>query len=267
MPVIAYDQPVKDLIEALARTEHVTRIPYRKTHVTLHHNGGRLSHEGVLAVWQERPASAHFDVDAYGDIAQYVNLNEYAWATGNTDGNERSISIEMCNETLAPEWRVSERTWQSAARLAGWIFARAIGQRPNANTLVRHKYWSATDCAGPHIDREYSKILQAAQYHYDVFTGAIEEEKPMDWATFKAFQTRWWIYHSRQRGSEYTDGPTAPEMLASIQAKNLVMDVDEEALAAALIARGFDPSAVSLAKMKSAFAEVLSNTQLVPPAI
>lgn len=176
MTTIAYDLPMRDFIAGLDRTRHVTHTQHRKTRVTLHHNGGRLSHEGVLSVWQVRPASAHFNIDAAGTAAQYVRVNEYAWATGSTPGNQQSISIEMCNQTLGPDWVVSETTWRSAARLAGWLFARVIGTRPTHDTLVRHKYWSATTCAGPYIDRVYDQVLLAAQQSFDRIVHGIEED-------------------------------------------------------------------------------------------
>lgn len=171
MTTIAYDRPVRNLIAGLDATGHVTHTQHRKDKVTLHHNGGRLSHDGVLSVWQTRPASAHFNVDAPGTVAQYVRVNEYAWATGSTEGNQRSISIEMCNETVGPEWRVGEATWREAARLAGWLFARVIGTRPTRDNLVVHKYWFATACAGPYVDRIYGQILSVAQSSYDRFIG------------------------------------------------------------------------------------------------
>lgn len=167
---IAYDQSVKNLIDALSATGHVTHTAYRKDVVTIHHNGGRLSHEGCLEVWKVRPASAHFDVDGKGALAQYVKPNEYAWATGNTEGNKRSISIEMANATLSPDWNVAEVTWKSAARLAGWLFARVIGARPTSATLVPHHHWSSTECAGPYMDSVWSQVLAEAQHWYDVFT-------------------------------------------------------------------------------------------------
>ena len=55
---IAYDQPVTDFIAALSATGHVTHTKYKKTSVTFHHNGGNLTHAGVLSVWKTRPASA-----------------------------------------------------------------------------------------------------------------------------------------------------------------------------------------------------------------
>lgn len=166
---IAYDKPVKNLIDQLSATGHVTHRAYRKTSVTLHHNGGRLSHEGVLNVWKTRPASAHFDVDAKGAVAQYVKTNEYAWAVGNMAGNQSSISIEMADETLSPEWKVSDTTWKAAARLAGWLLFHVVGERPNKNNLFYHKHWSATSCAGPYMDKLYNKVLAEAQAAYDYF--------------------------------------------------------------------------------------------------
>lgn len=177
--VIAYDRPIKNLIAQLDATGHVSHVQHRKTHVTIHHNGARLSHEGVLDVWRVRPASAHFDVDVLGDTAQYVGIVEYAWATGSTEGNQKSISIEMCNLSLAPGWVVGEATWRSTARLAGWIFARVIGYRPTREFLVMHSHWSATLCAGPYIASIYDRILAAAQQTYDDIVNGVREEFDM----------------------------------------------------------------------------------------
>ncbi|MFJ5731599.1 peptidoglycan recognition protein family protein [Streptomyces paradoxus] len=177
-PTIPYDCPVANFIDALSATGHVTHTSYRKTSVTLHHNAGRLSHQGVLDVWKVRPASAHFDVDAAGAVAQYVKVHEYAWAVGNTVGNQSSISIEMANVTLAPNWRVGEATWNNAARLAGWLFAKVIGERPSRSNLFYHHHWSSTVCAGPHMDQIYDEVLAAAQMAYDHFKDAHPTLRP-----------------------------------------------------------------------------------------
>lgn len=167
----AYDQPVKMLIDGLNKTGHITHTQHRKTMVTIHHNAGRLSHEGVLEVWKTRPASAHLDVDGAGAVAQYAWLNEYAWACGNTKGNQDSISIEMANSAVGGDWPVAEVTWKSAARLAGWIFAKIIGTRPTKDNMVPHHYWKATACAGPYMDRVFPQMIQLANVSYDYFVG------------------------------------------------------------------------------------------------
>jgi hypothetical protein len=170
MVTIAYDKPVKDLIAGLNATGHVTHQSYKKTMVTLHHNAAMLSHEGVLDTWKTREASAHFDVDRQGAVAQYVKVEEYAWATGTTRGNQTSISIEMANSSLGGSWPVAETTWREAARLAGWLFAHVIGVRPDSTNLVPHHYWYATACSGPYMDSVWGQVVQAAQQAYDLFT-------------------------------------------------------------------------------------------------
>lgn len=176
MTTISYDRPVKDLIAGLNATGHVTHTAHLKTMVTLHHNAAILSHEGVLNTWKTREASAHFDVDGSGNVAQYVKVDEYAWATGTTQGNNNSISIEMCNSAVGGMWPVADVTWHSAARLAGWLFAHVIGSRPDGSTLVPHHHWYSTACAGPYMDTVWTKVIAAAQQYYDEFTGARDLE-------------------------------------------------------------------------------------------
>jgi len=184
---IAYDKPVANFIDALSATGHVTHSKYKKTSVTFHHNGGRLSLQGILDVWKTRPASAHFQSDSAGRIGQYVDVNEYAWATGNTFGNCYSISIEMADLTLAPNWEVAEVTWKSAARLAGWLFAKVIKAAPTRSNVFVHHHWKSTDCAGPYIDKIFNSLLAEVQKWYRFFTAPPTTDiNPDDWEAIMA---------------------------------------------------------------------------------
>lgn len=176
--VIAYDRPVKNLIDALSATGHVTHKAYKKTSVTFHHNAGRLSHEGVLSVWQKRPASAHFDIDGTGSVCQFVKVNEYAWAVGDMVGNQRTISIEMANSATGGQWPVSPTTWKAGARLAGWLFAKVIGVRPSKANVFYHHHWSSTSCAGPYMDSVYDQLLAEVIKAYEYFSSASRPPAP-----------------------------------------------------------------------------------------
>jgi hypothetical protein len=168
---IAYDKPSQNFIAGLDATGHVTNTPYRKASVTFHHNGGRLSLQGCLDVWKTREASAHFDVDGQGNIGQYAGVNMYAWHAGNTQGNKESIGIEMADATLAPDWTIATVTWQEAARLGGWLFARVIGAEPTRETVHVHHDWKSTLCAGPYIDHIREQLFQAVLASYRAFAG------------------------------------------------------------------------------------------------
>jgi len=224
---IAYDRPVKDLIAQLNATGHVTHVAYKKTSVTLHHNGARLSHEGVLSVWKVRPASAQFDSDAVGAIAQYVKVPEYAWACGNTLGNMRSIHIEMANSGLAPNWTVADATWKSAARLAGWLFAKVIGARPNSGNFFVHHHWYTTACAGPYIDKMFTQALTEAQKSYDFFKGihpaptGSPVRGPFPLPVGKAYtvgSTGWGVYEIQQLVGANPDRVYGPVTAAKVAA-------------------------------------------------
>lgn len=171
MTIIHYDKPVEDLIRQLSATGHVTHSKHKKKSVTFHHNAGKnLSHEEVLHIWTSRPASAHFDVDMHGLIAQYVEADEYAWAVGNTVGNEETISIELTNSTDGPKWEVADVTWEEGARLAGWLFAYVIEEAPSKSNVFPHHHWSSTSCPGPYLDSIFDKIVAAVQASYEYFT-------------------------------------------------------------------------------------------------
>jgi hypothetical protein len=171
MSTINYDRPVEDLIAGLNATGHITHANWNKTMVTFHHNGGGpYTAQQVLNIWKSREASAHFDVEANGSVAQFANTGDYAWACANTYGNETSISIEMANSTGAPNWEVSETTWKSAARLAGWLFAHVIKAAPTRANVVYHSHWYPTACAGPYMDSVYNELLAEVQAAYQAFT-------------------------------------------------------------------------------------------------
>jgi N-acetyl-anhydromuramyl-L-alanine amidase AmpD len=169
--VISYDKPVADYIDRLNATGHVTHTAYRKDSITFHHNGGRLSLDGILEVWKTRPASAQFQVDAQARVGQYVKMNEYAWACGNTEGNQKSIHIEMANSTLSPDWQVSEVTWREACRLGGWLFAKVMGIRPTRENVHVHHDWKPTTCAGPFIDSIRGRMVSEVTRWYEFFSG------------------------------------------------------------------------------------------------
>ena len=174
MGTINYDKPVRDFTAGLDATGHIghtgypTHAKFKKTSVTIHHNDGNLTLGGILQVWQVRPASAHFQVDINGNIGQYVDVDEFAWAVGNTEGNMSSISIETADATMNP-FTTSSATFEEAARLTGWLHAHVLGFRPNANSVLPHSHWTSTECPGPYMLSHLAELITKAQNWYDHF--------------------------------------------------------------------------------------------------
>lgn len=177
MTTIGYDQPIEDLIDALSATGHVTHTASKKTSVTLHNNGGPLnSREDVLNTWKTRAASAHFDVDVNGAIAQYVKVDEIAWGVGNWDGNVETISIEMADADAA--LNIAEPTWKAACRLAAWLFVHVIGEAPNSSNIFPHQHWVSTDCPGPWAIHNWDMLVKEIESEYATLKGAPSTPPP-----------------------------------------------------------------------------------------
>ena len=127
----------------------------------------------VYRVWQSRPASAHYGVDGKF-IAQFVWDKDYAWATGNTAGNARGISIEHVNSTLdesgtANDYHVSDETWHNGAKLVAYLHkVYKMGRPVDGKTLRKHSSFSSTSCPGPYLGGKIWKdYVKEAQRVYD----------------------------------------------------------------------------------------------------
>lgn len=176
--MIQYDVPIRNLIDELNQTGHVTHSSYAKTSVTVHHNGGvQNTHDDVLNTWKTREASAHFDIDVHGAVAQFVEVNEYAWATGDTYGNQSSISIEHADADS--DWTISDATFNASARLIGWLFAHYIQgtPRPSSSNVFPHQHWFATACPGPDMMNKLGALINEAAKWYDAFKSGHPQTK------------------------------------------------------------------------------------------
>lgn len=154
-----------------------------KKYVVIHHatvvgNGGK-SYAGlktIYNIWQTRRASAHYGVDG-GLVAQYVPDRDYAWATGNTAGNEYGISIEHCNSTAGPGWKVATKTWKTGAKLTAYIHKRYGMGRPSRKTVKMHKDFYNTACPGPFLSKKLKAYIKESQKVYDAITGSKPPKK------------------------------------------------------------------------------------------
>jgi hypothetical protein len=183
--IINYDKPVKNLIDKMNDTNWVTHNKVRKTSVTLHASGGNLTHEGILNAWRSRGVSMQFAVNGQGLVAQYIVVDEVAWALmDNIVGNQTSIQIEMANQTLAPKWEFSDPTLKATARLVGWLFVYVIDDHPSRDNVLRHDYWSPVRCPGPHMDEVFDVFVEEVQGWYIFFRNQQKEPTTLTVNTF-----------------------------------------------------------------------------------
>lgn len=149
------------------------RDGHRIRHVTLHHMGGIMNVDGCVETWRQRPASAHYCIDPYGEIGQAVNDWDTAWANRNLVSNLETIAIEH-SDCGGPEqdWPISAATLEAGAHLVAAICLAYDLGRPEAGKNIKyHSVESAgyTDCPW-HLrpgHKYHDGYVRRAQWWYD----------------------------------------------------------------------------------------------------
>lgn len=131
--------------------------------ITIHHMAGVLSAKQCGAIFQNpnRAGSSHYGIGVNGEIGRYVSESDIAWTNSNWEANKRAITIEVSNNTLGPNWAVSDASLNSLIELV-----RDIAKRYNLLPLVKgksltwHKMYSNTNCPGPYLMNKLDYIVE-----------------------------------------------------------------------------------------------------------
>lgn len=142
--------------------------------VVVHYNYGDLTCEGCYSVWQNREASAHYQVESSGRIGQLVWDSNTAWHAGNWNANVKSIGIEHANQGDS----MTDACIENGAHLCAAVCKYyGLGRPEWMRNVYPHCHFSPTSCPGPLKEGTsyHNKYMERAQYWYDVMTGAISD--------------------------------------------------------------------------------------------
>lgn len=139
-----------DLItSADSRTMASGVIPRAKIDRILIHHNATTNKDVAINTWLANGSaqtSAHYEV-AGKQIIGIVGEGTTAWHAGNGDMNARSIGIENVNATGAPNWTISNDTFESLSKLVADI-AKRYGFPIDTTHVIPHKAVVSTDCPG-----------------------------------------------------------------------------------------------------------------------
>ena len=86
--------------------------------ITIHHMAGNLSVEACANVFNgKREASANYGIGSDGRIGLYVEESNRAWTSSSKANDSQAVTIEVANNTLAPNWTVSDKAMASLINL------------------------------------------------------------------------------------------------------------------------------------------------------
>lgn len=185
-----------DVVKLLNKHYTVGRGGNKIEYVVVHHNAGVLSIDQIWNVWQDRQASAHYQVTTAGQIGQLVYDSNTAWHAGNATANAKSIGIEFSNSAGAPNWPINDKTVEEGAHLIAAICRYYKLGRPTVGKTVRfHREFSSTSCPGILAPggSQHSKLITRAQYWYDnpkgtTSTGSTTKEDTLSAAAEKKIE-------------------------------------------------------------------------------
>lgn len=124
-------------------------IPRKKIdRIVIHHNA-TTNKNVAINTWLANGSaqtSAHYEV-ADKEIIGIVGEGTTAWHAGNGNMNARSIGIENVNNSGAPNWTISNDTFESLSRLVADI-AKRYGLPIDSTHIIPHKSVVSTACPG-----------------------------------------------------------------------------------------------------------------------
>lgn len=119
-----------------------------------------------------RRASANYCIGRNGEIWLNVDEGNRAWTSGNSDNDNRAITIECANYMDSARYGVlPDVVWSSLIRLCVDICKRYNKKQliytgsANYNILgkydmllTKHKWFQDTDCPGPWLDKKFNDL-------------------------------------------------------------------------------------------------------------
>lgn len=135
--------------------------------IVLHHNAGNLTIRGCYNVWQDREASAHYQVQSDGRIGQLVWDKDTAWHAGDFNANATSIGIEHADCQTRP-WMISNACLENGAHLVAALCKYYKLGRPTwMKNVFPHSHFSATECPASIAGSQNAAYMKRAQEWYD----------------------------------------------------------------------------------------------------
>lgn len=146
--------------------------------IVLHHNAGNLTIRGCYNVWQDREASAHYQVQSDGRIGQLVWDKDTAWHAGDFNANATSIGIEHADCQTRP-WKISAACLENGAHLVAALCKYYKLGRPTwMKNVFPHSHFSATECPASIAGSQNAAYMKRAQEWYDAMMKGSSAPKP-----------------------------------------------------------------------------------------
>lgn len=133
--------------------------------ITHHHIVGGIDSLQRELMRPTRTLSVNYGIDVGGLVWGCVS-ELYKANTTSHYSDHSHITVENANESLGPDYRISDATFDAAARLTADV-AHRHGFVPSASTVRFHRQFVATACPGPYLWERRDEFIALARRYYD----------------------------------------------------------------------------------------------------
>lgn len=133
--------------------------------IIIHHMVGNLSLETLGRVMESRESSATYGIDVNGNIGRYVDEAYRPWTSSSWEADKCAVTIEVANNSDAPDWTVSDASMNALIELCADICKRNGIAKLNytgdkSGNLHMHKWYASTACPGPYLESKFAYIAE-----------------------------------------------------------------------------------------------------------
>lgn len=179
-PYIGKDLTTKEMNEVIKRNSSLTSYVHLTENadfprqskikkITIHHMGANLTLEklGESFSKRDRQASSNYAIDVHGNVALYVEEENRAWTSANADNDHQAITIEVANETIGGDWKISDQSYQKLIELCVDICQRHSIEKlvytgdKNGNLTIHKMFDADTICPGPYLESKMTDIAKS----------------------------------------------------------------------------------------------------------
>ena len=123
-----------------------------------HHNAGVASGENVASFLNTttRVVSANYVIGQEGEIFETLDESFEPYTTGDRGIDGKGVTFELVNSTPAPEWKITDETFDALVELSIDICKRNGIKEVNytgdkKGNINLHEWYHQTNCTGPYV--------------------------------------------------------------------------------------------------------------------
>ena len=162
---MGFSNLISEVVRADSSNYTHNRGGYKICKFTPHHMSGKLTGAQCARIFQNpsRNASANYCIGYDGEIVGCVDEEYRAWTSSSRSNDFQAITVEVSNNGGAPDWTISQASWNALVKLAVDVckrygFRLVYDGTPNGS-LTRHNMFANTDCPGPYLQGRFNELV------------------------------------------------------------------------------------------------------------